>query len=268
MGDMLAAPSLLPIKNDTIISVKAASTVLVTLSRSLTNLLFCLVLGDKLVEIISKSCSGYVYLIAAIGTPRYKIGRSKNPAKRLEELNQQSCYPLRLLETCYFDDCEYHEKRIHKLLKQWRVHGEWFEIPSTYLKCTNMWFHEPTCSHLKIINKHQIVVYSGKHETRAKEIYLDSLKLDELGINTPNNFRAPKDLKIPTDIEEIKRACVLLGIISKLELNQWSYKVKAELVQLLGKLPFTTQDAVAWKSVFKQLYKVTTTNNLNKYRKD
>jgi len=41
---------------------------------------------------------GYVYLIHAIGTDRYKIGRSVSPPVRLETLKKQSPYPLQMTD--------------------------------------------------------------------------------------------------------------------------------------------------------------------------
>ncbi|WP_292808879.1 GIY-YIG nuclease family protein [Nostoc sp. JL23] len=69
---------------------------------------------------------GYVYLIHAIGTDRYKIGRSVNPVTRLETLKKQSPYPLQIVECFWTPDAIADERSLHLFFKQFRAHGEWF----------------------------------------------------------------------------------------------------------------------------------------------
>jgi len=73
---------------------------------------------------------GYVYLIHAVGTDRYKIGRSINPPVRLETLKKQSPYPLQILECFWTPDAIADEKYFHnrEYLAPHRKFGEWFEV--------------------------------------------------------------------------------------------------------------------------------------------
>jgi hypothetical protein len=93
--------------------------------------------------IISRTLHGYIYLIHAIGTSRYKIGKTRRePSKRFLELNSsQSPYPLRLLSFFETDNIDYQEGRLHHLAKQYRVHGEWFELPGWWLEKLDQWFY-------------------------------------------------------------------------------------------------------------------------------
>lgn len=70
---------------------------------------------------------GYVYLIHAVGTDRYKIGRSVNPVARLEQLKGQAPYPLVIVNDFWTPDAIADEKQLHKTFASNRVHGEWFE---------------------------------------------------------------------------------------------------------------------------------------------
>ncbi len=72
--------------------------------------------------------AGYVYLIFAEGTSRYKIGRSKTPINRTADIQKQSPYNLRLVTYFYTLDCIADEKHLHDKLKDYRVFGEWFEL--------------------------------------------------------------------------------------------------------------------------------------------
>jgi hypothetical protein len=71
---------------------------------------------------------GYIYLIHAVGTDRYKIGRSANPVARFETLKKQSPYPLQIIECFWTPDAVEDEKMLHGYLHQDRVYGEWFEL--------------------------------------------------------------------------------------------------------------------------------------------
>ena len=71
---------------------------------------------------------GWVYLIHAVGTRRYKIGRSVNPLARLETLKGQSPYPLQVIWTRWTFDAVEDERRAHQALAEYRVYGEWFEF--------------------------------------------------------------------------------------------------------------------------------------------
>lgn len=79
---------------------------------------------------------GYVYLIHAVGTNRYKIGRSINLQTRIQQLQRQSPYLLKialafktsnpLWDEAYWQDC----------YKDYRIHGEWFEFDEKYYENT------------------------------------------------------------------------------------------------------------------------------------
>lgn len=74
---------------------------------------------------------GWVYVIHAEGTKRYKIGRSQNPVSRHSILQRQSPFPLKLVSCYYTLDAITDEAQLHKKLVDLRVYGEWFEINST-----------------------------------------------------------------------------------------------------------------------------------------
>lgn len=73
---------------------------------------------------------GFVYLICAKGTSRYKIGiTTRTPEKRLSELNRsQSPYPLVLVDSIYAENATAAEQTLHARFKHYRRHGEWFEF--------------------------------------------------------------------------------------------------------------------------------------------
>lgn len=77
---------------------------------------------------VASGREGWVYLIHAIGTSRYKIGRSVNPVKRYETLKGQSPYPLQVVSTTFSLDAIADEDALHRYYSKYRAHGEWFEF--------------------------------------------------------------------------------------------------------------------------------------------
>ena len=78
---------------------------------------------------------GFIYLIHAVGTDRYKIGlTTRHPEARLSELNSsQSPFPLELVDWFETDNVTADEGYLHEKFASYRVHGEWFKFDSKAL---------------------------------------------------------------------------------------------------------------------------------------
>jgi hypothetical protein len=76
---------------------------------------------------------GCIYLIEAVGTNRFKVGRSSNLGIRIEQLRNQSPYPLKIVKQFDSLDCITEEALLHKLLAPTRIYGEWFNLNETNL---------------------------------------------------------------------------------------------------------------------------------------
>ncbi len=68
--------------------------------------------------------SDFLYFIQSNKTGLIKIGRAKNPHKRIRELQTGNGEELRLI--AYFKGWAWRERDLHELLKDFRLHGEWF----------------------------------------------------------------------------------------------------------------------------------------------
>ncbi|NER46332.1 MAG: GIY-YIG nuclease family protein [Symploca sp. SIO1A3] len=77
---------------------------------------------------IPQNREGWVYLIHAVGTNRYKIGRSINPVARYSTLQKQSPYPLQIIDSFWTVDMIADEAWWHEQLSEYRAYGEWFEF--------------------------------------------------------------------------------------------------------------------------------------------
>jgi hypothetical protein len=80
--------------------------------------------------------AGYIYLIQARGTRRFKIGlTTRSVEQRFNELNgSQSPYPLELLEYIATDNVTETEGYLHSKFALQRCHGEWFEFSNRQLR--------------------------------------------------------------------------------------------------------------------------------------
>jgi hypothetical protein len=66
-----------------------------------------------------------LYFIQSDVTGMIKIGRSKNPLKRLKQLQTGNANKLKLI--AFFEGLGWREKLLHESLKDWSKEGEWFD---------------------------------------------------------------------------------------------------------------------------------------------
>lgn len=139
---------------------------------------------------IAEKVHGYIYLVHAIGTPRYKIGKTRRePSKRFLELNSsQSPYPLRLLSFYETDDIDLQEKRLHHAAGDYRVHGEWFELPEWWIVRLDTWFSNQKHSGPLIRTwKDDLIIVAKNNQEKSDAGYQDVYKKAIDAILTLNN---------------------------------------------------------------------------------
>lgn len=71
---------------------------------------------------------GYVYLLNAVGTNYYKIGKSVHPDKRMKQISPKMPYECEIVSVrpSFFKTMA--ENEYHSLFAKNRVNGEWFEL--------------------------------------------------------------------------------------------------------------------------------------------
>jgi len=75
--------------------------------------------------------NGYIYLISDPRTHLIKLGFSKSPRRRLNQLNSEPTLlpqPLSFRLIYAFEGTLQEEKRLHNIYRQRRVRGEWFNL--------------------------------------------------------------------------------------------------------------------------------------------
>ena len=86
--------------------------------------------------------SGFVYVIEDTGSGYFKIGMSRDPVKRFEQI--QPVLPFETLITCTFEveDRYAAESFLHRRFSGKRAKGEWFDLSEEDLEWINVWGQE------------------------------------------------------------------------------------------------------------------------------
>ena len=83
----------------------------------------------------------HLYFIQSDVTGYVKIGRSKNPEKRLKALQTGSPYLLRLM--LVLEGWGYKEKEFHSYLERYKILGEWFHSDGIGILPYEVWLLIP-----------------------------------------------------------------------------------------------------------------------------
>lgn len=70
----------------------------------------------------------FIYLIQNLETSKYKIGISKNPNKRIKQLQTGSGEELKLIHTFETSNARTIELTLHNIYLLQKTHGEWFNL--------------------------------------------------------------------------------------------------------------------------------------------
>lgn len=120
---------------------------------------------------------GYVYLIHAVGTDFYKIGKSIHPDKRLTQISPKMPFECELIATRKSLFVTEAEKHYHGWLHNLRANGEWFEginkdyflsVPDEVIKATYMWN----------LSQELLDIFDGAYIQHVCGYYLDPLCVD------------------------------------------------------------------------------------------
>lgn len=82
--------------------------------------------------------TGYIYLVESNGL--FKVGKAISVEQRIRGLQTGSPYKVNLV--CKFKSENYSEdeRKIHKLLSEFSIRGEWFAIPAKKIESLDQWF--------------------------------------------------------------------------------------------------------------------------------
>ena len=70
----------------------------------------------------------YIYLIQSLEEGYYKIGVSKNPTKRIQQLQTGNSSPLKLIEVYQSEQADKVERILQRRYSHLNKEGEWFDL--------------------------------------------------------------------------------------------------------------------------------------------
>ena len=70
----------------------------------------------------------YIYLIQSLEEGYYKIGISKNPTKRIQQLQTGNSSPLKLIEVYQSEQADKVERILQRRYSHFHKEGEWFDL--------------------------------------------------------------------------------------------------------------------------------------------
>jgi hypothetical protein len=73
----------------------------------------------------------YIYLIQSLENGYYKIGISKHPTKRIQQLQTGNASPLKLIDTYLTEHAIKIECALQRRYSHFRKEGEWFDLSIT-----------------------------------------------------------------------------------------------------------------------------------------
>src|ERR1035437_8215149 len=118
----------------------------------------------------------YIYLIQSLENGYYKIGVSKHPAKRVEQLQTGNASPLKLIDiyhTEYADQIEHALQRMHAHLHK---RGEWFDM-----NISNEVNFQKECKQISVKEASVTCGYSDTYVKNTKALIYELYDSNQLG---------------------------------------------------------------------------------------
>ena len=75
-----------------------------------------------------KNPNGYIYFIRCVKTDFYKLGVSKNPKRRICDIDSYLPFDLEILSLHFFKDVYEVEEKTSNLLKDHKIRREWYNL--------------------------------------------------------------------------------------------------------------------------------------------
>jgi hypothetical protein len=85
-----------------------------------------------------------MYLYVIFNEEHYKIGISKQPERRLKQLQTGCAVSIKLIKTYKIPDSYARkiEKQVHRMFWQRQLKGEWFDLTEAHLDVLDQWIKQ------------------------------------------------------------------------------------------------------------------------------
>jgi hypothetical protein len=88
----------------------------------------------KFLKLRPQSLPGFIYLVQAVGTNKFKIGRATDVIRRIRELQVGSPLKIRYVYHAYVQNANLCEMELHNKFSRQREIGEWFALTQEDIK--------------------------------------------------------------------------------------------------------------------------------------
>lgn len=88
----------------------------------------------KFLKLRPEAVPGYIYLLQAVSTDKFKIGRATDVTRRIRELQTGSPIKIRYVYHAYVHNANLCEMELHNKFSSQREIGEWFALTSEDVK--------------------------------------------------------------------------------------------------------------------------------------
>lgn len=120
-------------------------------------------------QVVGKSQPGYVYLIHAVGTNKFKIGKTCTPVSyRINDLQTGCPIRLRYVYHAYVENMNQTERELHYRFSDFRSIGEWFTLSHSDVKeCITLMRLVQTTPSLSLSREVKIMVATEDEDAGA-----------------------------------------------------------------------------------------------------
>lgn len=200
--------------------------------------------------------AGFVYILHAEGTNRFKIGYSADPEKRCQSVSQQSPFPIVLIHSYPSDNAYKDEQKLHNMFSNRRIHGEWFCFDSI--------------EHIKVLIDEFFEIKSLAKSTKpipvlVRHSYLGSEVNDQLQRPKPKKREKPEypdlsdeQIKIVKFVEKQGGECklneILKGLTIVVNRERWTkekYTHALHSIKNKGYLNLRVERETIWVSLLR-----------------
>lgn len=88
----------------------------------------------KFLKLRPQSLPGFIYLVQAVGTDKFKIGRATDVTRRIRELQTSCPLKIRYVYHAYVQNANLCEMELHNKFSRQREIGEWFALTQEDIK--------------------------------------------------------------------------------------------------------------------------------------
>lgn len=187
--------------------------------------------NTAVLRVLETPKAGYIYLVQAVGIPRFKIGKTQiSVLRRINELQTGCPLKIRYVYHACVEEMNRIEKELHSKFSSSRVIGEWFSLTHEQVsECIQL---------MQLVQCDESIVLPVENEIVKEEAQV-ALVAQVAGLVSLNGAILPEDVRsIPEDVRSIALSNIL-------RLLSEAGSASDEVIQLIPVNP----DMAVWRGI-------------------